>query len=84
MEAALGVRMALHDSSFRGGDCYRLGTHGGEGLILQTNHDPIDGEAFEDAVPTSAFLLCVEYTARAEQMIAALAEHATLVGGERS
>lgn len=55
----LNAEFVLHESSFRGGDYYRLETDLGL-LILQGNYDPLDREAFEANWPVQNLVLYLE------------------------
>lgn len=47
VEAALGVELSLHDSSYHGGDYYRKNTEANDEIVLQINDDG-EGWAEED------------------------------------
>ena len=66
VEAVLGIRLILHESSYHGGVYYRCGSPGEEEFILKRNYDPIEEEYAEEAFPQHSVLLYVDCTARSE------------------
>jgi hypothetical protein len=47
IEAALGIQMVAHDSTYWGGLYYRYGTVGDESVVLRNNYNSFDGEYAE-------------------------------------
>ena len=79
VEAALGIRMVLHESSFRG-EYFVFGDAGSEHFVLQTNFDDVEGEWAESAFPNYGILLYANETNRGPEIrdaMASVAQHLT-------
>jgi hypothetical protein len=68
VEHALGIRLAAHESSYFGGDYYRLGRMREEHFILRRNIDLLDNEPAELEFPKMGILLYVEGTERSREL----------------
>lgn len=68
VEAALGIALELHESSWRCGDYYRFGDAGSEHFILQRNYDEFGGEWTVESLKEYALLLYVNESQRAEAL----------------
>jgi len=82
VEAALGIRMTLHESSYLG-EYFRfddVGFEGSEHFILQKNFDDVEGEWAESAFPNYGILLYANETNRGPEIrdaMASVAQHLT-------
>jgi hypothetical protein len=72
VERAIGERLNAHESSYRGGDYYRLHSVGQEHFILQRNFDEFEGEWHEENFQDMPFLLYVNETRRSDDLREAL------------
>ena len=80
VEAALGIRMVLHESSYRCGDYFRSGDVGSEHFILQKNFDDVEGEWMDPTFPDCGILLYANETNRGPEIrdaMASVAQHLT-------
>lgn len=68
VEAALGVSLAAHESSYRCGDYYRYNDAGQEHFILQRNYDSFDDEWTVPEREDMPVLLYVNETSRADEL----------------
>lgn len=73
VESALGIRMAPHESSYRGGEYFRLGNVGNENFILQRNYDNGEAEWTEPTHTKYSILLYVSETNRGREITVAMA-----------
>jgi hypothetical protein len=79
IEDALGIKMTLHESSYRGGEYFRMGDIGAEHFILQKNFDESEGEWTEPRCKDCGVLLYANETDRSAALSSALAPTARLV-----
>jgi len=79
VEARLGIRLEARESSYRGGDYYKMRGAGDESFILQRNYDPIENEWNEPEDEDKAFLLFVEETDRSAELTALLTRDGAVV-----
>lgn len=64
VESALGIRMVPHESSYRGGEYFRIGNVDNENFILQSNYDSGEDEWAEPMHTNYPVLLYVSETDR--------------------
>lgn len=79
VEAALEIKMELHESGYRGGEYYRLHDVGREHFILQRNYDDLEGEWTDPSCKDCGILLYANEVERYDTVCAALAGIARLV-----
>lgn len=72
VEAALGIRMAPHESMYLGGDYFRSGSSDAENFILQNNFNMFEGEWTKPAHSAYKVLLYANKTTRGAELTAAL------------
>lgn len=67
IERAIGAKFAAHESSYMGGDYYRLGKVGEESFKLVRNYDSFEQEWFEEDFKDADALLYVNATDRPDE-----------------
>jgi hypothetical protein len=72
VEAALGIRMVLHDSMYLGGDYFRFDSSDAEEFILQNNFNTFEDEWTEPAHSSYKVLLYASRTTRGAEIRNAL------------
>lgn len=68
VEKALGIVLNAHESSYQGGDYYRLKRADEEEFILKNNYDSFEQEWFEEDFQERAVLLYVDATEHADEI----------------
>jgi hypothetical protein len=68
IEKILGIRLIGHESSYHGGNYYRLGDLGNEHFILQWNFDPMENEWTEEKYKEMPILFYINETDRPEEL----------------
>lgn len=68
VERVIGLEFHLHESSYRGGDYFRLHDVGREHFILQRNYDKFEREWFEQEYREAPFILYVNDTQRSDEL----------------
>jgi hypothetical protein len=84
VEAALGIRMDLHESDYCCGEYYRFGDAGAEHFVLQKNFDDVEGEWTEPEFPSYDFLLYVNETEREPEIREAMTSVAELLSSQEA
>jgi len=76
LEAALDIKFEAHDSSYQGGDYFRIGKTTDEHFVLKRNVDPYDDEPAEMSFPEHPILFYVNDTSRSADLQGRMAQKA--------